>query len=42
MDDLNRKSKRKEATTFVRELDDSFMNDLNEELSFSIRDFLKL
>jgi hypothetical protein len=42
MDDLNRKSKRKEATTFVTELDDSFMNDLNEELLFSIRDFLKL
>ena len=42
MDDLNRKSKRKEATAFVTELDDSFMNGLNEELMFSIRDFLKL
>ena len=42
MDDLNRQSRRKEATTFVNELDASFMDRLNEELLFSIREFLKL
>lgn len=42
MDDLNRQSRRKEATTFVNELDVSFMDRLNEELLFSIREFLKL
>jgi hypothetical protein len=42
MDDLNRQSRRKEASTFVSELDVSFMNQLNEELIFSIREFLKL
>jgi hypothetical protein len=42
MDDLNRQSRRKEATTFVSELDVSFMDRLNEELKYSIREFLKL
>jgi hypothetical protein len=42
MDDLNRQSRRKEATTFVSELDLSFMDRLNEELKYSIREFLKL
>jgi hypothetical protein len=42
MDDLNRQSRRKEASTFVNELDVSFMDRLNEELKFSIREFLKL
>jgi hypothetical protein len=42
MDDLNRQSRRKEASTFIRELDGSFMDKLNEELKYSIREFLKL
>jgi hypothetical protein len=42
MDDLNRQSRRKEATTFVSELDVSFIDRLNEELKYSIREFLKL
>jgi hypothetical protein len=42
MDDLNRQSRRKEATAFVVELDETFMDRLNEELRFSIRDFLRL
>jgi len=42
MDDLNRQSRRKEASTFVTELDVSFMDRLNEELKYSIREFLKL
>ena len=42
MDDLNRQSRRKQASTFIRELDGSFMNQLNEELKYSIHEFLKL
>jgi hypothetical protein len=42
MDDLNRQSRRKEAIAFVTELDGSFMDQLNEELKYSIREFLKL
>jgi len=42
MDDLNRQSRRKEATAFVVELDETFMDRLNEELRGSIRDFLRL
>jgi hypothetical protein len=41
MDDLNRQSRRKEASAFVTELDVTFMNQLNEELRFSIREFLR-
>ena len=42
IDDLNRQSRRKEATAFVTELDETFMERLNDELLFSIRDFLRL
>ena len=42
MDDLNRQSRRKEVNAFVTELDETFMERLNEELLFSIRDFLRL
>ena len=42
MDDLNRQSRRKEATAFVTELDETFMERLNDEFLFSIRDFLRL
>jgi len=42
MDDLNRQSRRKEASVFVTELDSTFMERLNEELKYSIREFLKL
>jgi hypothetical protein len=42
MDDLNRQSRRKEATAFVTELDGTFMDQLNEELKYSIHEFLKL
>ena len=41
MDDLNRQSRRKEASAFTTELDGSFMNQLNEELKYSIREFLR-
>jgi hypothetical protein len=41
MDDLNRQSRRKEASAFLTELDVSFMNQLNEELKYSIREFLR-
>ena len=42
MDDLNRQSRRKEVNAFVTELDETFMERLNDELLFSIRDFLRL
>jgi hypothetical protein len=42
MDDLNRQSRRKEATAFVTELDGTFMIQLNEELKYSIHEFLRL
>jgi hypothetical protein len=41
MDDLNRQSRRKEASAFITELDGTFMNQLNEELKYSIREFLR-
>ncbi len=41
MDDLNRQSRRKEASAFLTELDGTFMDQLNEELKYSIREFLR-
>jgi hypothetical protein len=42
IDDLNRQLRRKDANSFIKELDENFINCLNEELSYSIREFLKL
>ena len=41
MDDLNRQSRRKDAVAFVTELDGTFMYQLNEELKYSIHEFLR-
>lgn len=40
MDNLNRQSRRKEASAFVTELDGTFMEQLNE-LKYSIHEFLR-
>jgi hypothetical protein len=42
MDDMNRQSRRKDASIFVKELDETFITRLNEELMYSIREFLHL
>jgi hypothetical protein len=43
MDDLNRQYRKyKDIHVFLKELDETFLKKLNEELQYSIRDFLKL
>jgi hypothetical protein len=41
MDDVNRQGRRKDASTFVKELDESFIDKLNDELKYSISEFLQ-
>lgn len=43
MDDLNRQCRKcKDIHVFLQDLDETFLEKLNEELEYSIRDFLKL
>jgi hypothetical protein len=43
MDDLNRQARKcKDIHVFLQDLDETFLDKLNEELKYSIRDFLKL
>ena len=42
IDDLNRQLRRKDAISFIKELDENFIESLNEELLYSIREFLKM
>jgi hypothetical protein len=43
MDDLNRQFRKcKDIHVFLQDLDETFLDKLNEELKYSIRDFLKL
>ena len=43
MDDLNRQFRKcKDIHVFLKDLDETFLEKLNEELDYSIREFLKL